>query len=739
LAILQRVWDDLKKLCVEMATLKLAYCFYLGDIMFRNPDEDRLGGQSSLLTDKGLYTSNAFPTQTRPAEFDEYQSFSSKPPFQHFLENASRSSASELDITGWMSREPLLTSVIIVSILIMLYELVVIVTRPSWAAMATDWVRASLSWLEALPVLLAGVILYRRRRPGALAWLMFAAAMLSYATAQTTWAVLDRIIEPNNVPVPSQADLFYLIQYPFFFLGLALLPGLLRQGRPSIARAKVVLDSLLLMAAGTALSWYFILAPFYLQSGQSILGKATNMAYPVGDLGLLFGLTVVVISQDRRQVGQTALRIFIAAVIFLIAADSIFLNQELYPNFNPGDIANGCWIASYLLFALAGLVRFRAVQCEAKRANTEESVVPLGSEAAQETRDARGFQSLIPFLAAVVASALIVFRAATAPTAAIGNNNLIIPFLVSLGLLVLIGVRQGITVLENERLLRNEQRRTRELDQAKQMAEKQRLLLAERNQRLQVDIQVLKDIHARVARGDYTARVPINGGELLPIAGSLNIMLDRLSKLIRASSEYARLEQAVQHMVVVAHGIAEGNEQALSNLAAPSNTVLDGVFIALRQISTRINDMENSLQKLEYARKEAYELSEFTTQQSHSIADEGIALSTFAATLNQLATELERIIRMLERTLKGSPSNSPMVQLVSYLRGLLETIRQQHSEIGMQVMHFNQIETRTNQASIGSRRLFNELDTATRKGRNQMTTPNSSQRSESLLRTSASK
>ncbi len=719
--------------------------------MFRNPNEDRLGGQSSPLTNKGLYTSTELPVQARPNGFNEYQNFSSNlqfqentsysstPQFQDFQENASYSSVPEIDITGWMSREPLLTSVIIVSILIMLYELVVIVTRPSWAAMATDWVRASLSWLEALPVLLAGVILYRRRRPGALAWLMFAAAMLSYATAQTTWAFLDRIIEPNNVPVPSQADLFYLIQYPFFFLGLALLPGLLRQGRPSIARAKIVLDSLLLMAAGTALSWYFILAPFYLQSGQSILGKATNMAYPVGDLGLLFGLTVVVISQDRRQVGQTALRVFIAAVIFLIIADSIFLNQELYPNFNPGDIANGCWMASYLLFALAGLVRFRAVQREAKGTNVAESVTRQNGELAQETRDVRGFQSLIPFLAAVVASALIVFRAATAPVAAIGNNNLIIPFLVSLGLLVLIGVRQGITVLENERLLRSEQRRTRELDSAKQMAEKQRLLLAERNQRLQVDIQVLKDIHARVARGDYAARVPITSGELLPIAGSLNIMLDRLSKLIRASSEYSRLEQAVQHMVVVAHGIAEGDGQVLSNLAAPSNTVLDGVFIALRNIQVRIHVMEKSLQNLEYARKEAYELSEFTTQQSHSISDEGIALSAFASTLSQLATELERIIRMLERTLKGSPSNSPMTQLVSYLQGLLETIRQQHSEISTQVMRFNQIETRANQASIGSRRLFNELDSATRKGHNQTTTPNPSQRSESLLRTSTSK
>lgn len=531
--------------------------------MIRDARENWSGGQSSRRTTTSPSSTGTASIQEHTDASDMYQHLSSDSVLWQSPKQTDLLSKLGLDIASWVSREPLLASTIIVSVLIMVYEVMVIALKPSWAPIATDWVRASLSWLELLPVLLAAVILYRHRRPGMLAWAMFATAMLSYAVAQTTWAFLDRIIEPNNVPVPSQADLFYLLQYPFFFLGLALLPGLVRQGRPNIARAKIVLDSLLLMAAGTALSWYFILAPFYLQSGQSILGKATNMAYPVGDLGLLFGLTVVVISQDRQQAGQTALRIFIAAVAFLIVADSIFLNQELYPSFNPGDSASGFWMASYLFFALAGLVRFRAAQHEAANKDAMQGVEQRSSPSVQIIRVDKGFQSLIPFLAAVIASALIVFRAA-----AIGDKNLVIPFLVSFGLLVLIGARQGITVLENQRLLRNEQERSEELAQAKHMAEEQRLLLAERNQRLQIDIQVLKEIHARVARGDYAARVPITNGELLPIAGSLNIMLDRLSKLIRASSEYARLEQAIQHMVVAVHEIAEGNDKALSTLSA---------------------------------------------------------------------------------------------------------------------------------------------------------------------------
>ncbi len=691
--------------------------------MIQNGRKDMAGGQSSQRTTMSPHSTG--PTSIRGYTndaHDTYQQHSSDSALWHTAKQTNPLSKSNVDIADLVSREPLLASTIIISAVIMTYEILVIALKPSWAPIATDWVRASLSWLELLPVLLAAVVLYRHRRPGMFAWAMFATAMLSYAIAQTAWAFLDRIIEPNNVPVPSQADLFYLLQYPFFFLGLALLPGLLRRGRPSIARAKIVLDSLLLMAAGTALSWYFILEPFYLQSGQSILGKATNMAYPVGDLGLLFGLTVVVISQDRQQAGQTALRLFIAAVACLIVADSIFLNQELYPLFNPGDLANGFWMASYLLFGFAGFVRFRAVQREVAHENAQRHVEQQDGPSAQIVRGDKGFQVLIPFLAAVIASALIVFRAA-----AIGDKNLVIPFLVSFGLLVLIGARQGVTVLENQRLLRNEQQRSEELAQAKQMAEQQRLLLAERNQRLQVDIHVLKDIHARVARGDYAARVPITSGELLPIAGSLNIMLDRLSKLIRASSEYARLEQAIQHMVVAVHEIAEGDDKALSTLSVPTNTPLDGVSIALRQVRTRIKNMETGLQRLEHTRKIAHELSERVAQQSHSISEETIVLSEAARTFNQLATELERVVQMLERVLGVSPVNKQMGQLVVFMHTLVETIRQQHTEISTQVLRLNQLETYANQTTVGSRRLSSELDAVTSIGENRMTTPKISQ------------
>lgn len=386
-----------------------------------------------------------------------------------------------------ISHEPLLTGAIILCLLLMGYQLTMLVLKPAWLSPATDWGRVSLAWLELIPVLAVGVKLYRSRQTDALAWLLFAATMFCYTLGETTWLVLNDFVELNTTPVPSLADLFYLLQYPFFFLGLTVLPRVARPGQPAIIRVKVVLDSLLLMIAGTAVAWYFILAPYYTLGHEGFWGKAINLAYPVGDLGILFALLVIVIRQKGlNDDGRMALYLLIAAHVFLTFADLGFLYEQLYTSYVPGTFPDVFWMACYLLFGLAGLVRWRAVKGKIIRQDTSNIAEEQHHTSLQiPLVGNRGFRSLIPFLAAILASLLIIFRAITAPTAAIGDKNPIIPFIVSLGLLVLVGARQGITMLENEQLLRDEQQRGKELSHMNQLAWEQRILLDERNQRLQ--------------------------------------------------------------------------------------------------------------------------------------------------------------------------------------------------------------------------------------------------------------
>lgn len=613
-------------------------------------------------------------------------------------------------------RDPLLKAAVFVGLGILAYQLLVMALRPSWLPFGTDWLRAALALVEWIPLGMAAFALLRGRKPGGVAWLMLTCAMLAYLVAQNLWAWFDVKVFVGKVPFPYYPDIFYILQYPFFFVAFALLPGVSRRGQPPIARAKVVLDSLLLMAAGTALSWYFFLAPAYNASGESALGKATSLAYPVGDLGLLFGLVVVLSRQRQSSFERITLRILIAAVIFLIGADTSYAYAQSYLTYTSGDLPDVLWILCYLLFAFAGLVQYRLVSARQGQPQPREqsegytgSVLPASN----------GFGLFVPFIAAVLASAIIVWRALTAP---IGDTNPTIPFAVSFGLIVLVALRQGVTVLENERLLRNESQRAEELAVANQIAEEQRRLVAERNRRLEQDIEVLKEVHARVARGDYAARAPITSNELLPIAGSLNLMLDRLAKLMREHGSYAKLDHAVQVVTEAAQGLAAGDDRALNRLTAPTNTPLDAVAIALGQLRTRIKELSAGLLQLEQARRASRELADIAAQQGQFITNEGTVLNGIAGTLGRIASELERVVQSLEQVPGVSSSlNRPLVQAITVLQALARSARQQMSEVEAQVVRFAQAEERANLAAIGGRRLAAELDAAAHSGGSRVT------------------
>jgi signal transduction histidine kinase len=327
------------------------------------------------------------------------------------------------------------------------YQLVVTLLHPPWISPVTDWLRAALAWPELVLVAWVSRWLTRTRRPEALSWWLLSVALLSYVIARNLWTIYDRFIYPNHVPFPTFPDLFFILQYPFFFLALVLLPGA-PSWRP---RLKVMLDCLLLMGAASALSWYFILAPIYVQSGESPPGKVVNLAYPLADLCLLFGLTVALIYRPCL-VARAVLSLLIVAVLCLVVADSLAASLLLYPShvYRTGNLPDLFWMAFYLLVPLAGLVLLRLTQRtptspQEMRASAPEQQ-PLQRQDLQEV-----LQVLSPLVAAVLACAAIAARAIIAQPL---PTHPLVPSLMILGLLLLVIVRQGIAVLENAQLRR---------------------------------------------------------------------------------------------------------------------------------------------------------------------------------------------------------------------------------------------------------------------------------------------
>jgi signal transduction histidine kinase len=351
----------------------------------------------------------------------------------------------------WLWRDRLLLSACTLCVLLIAFQLSLTLFHPAWGGAVTDWIGEILAWPELLVLVYASLQLSRAHWRGALAWWMWSAALLFYAIGHTVSRAYDPLNFSRQGPFPTLPSVLYLLQYPFFFLAVILLPKTSRWE----SRLIMFLDGLLLMGGAVALSWYFILAPMYIASGMSRLERTVSVAFALGDLTVLFGLSLILLRPSRYAADRLVLCLLVVAIVCLIVADSwaawhLLTVRQPYTTSNPSDLF---WVPSYLLIPLAGLVQLRLVHHEsaASRSLARSSLNGQGPQRPDVIASLRLF---LPIVVAVLASVLVLMRATTKDMA-FGWRFAIDPLAVSCGLLLLIIMRQGIVFLENAQLRRD--------------------------------------------------------------------------------------------------------------------------------------------------------------------------------------------------------------------------------------------------------------------------------------------
>lgn len=125
--------------------------------------------------------------------------------------------------------------------------------------------------------------------------------------------------------------------------------------------------------------------------------------------------------------------------------------------------------------------------------------------------------------------------------------------------------------------------RADDLQAANEKIRVQTRVLAEQRARLQDGIAEIQQVHAAVARGQWDARAATSNSELLPVAISLNLLLDRLGRLTRDQDTLVRVNRA-------AHGLAQGLQRARQGLPysspAYTGTPFDEVLVELAYLRT---------------------------------------------------------------------------------------------------------------------------------------------------------
>ncbi len=188
------------------------------------------------------------------------------------------------------------------------------------------------------------------------AWMMLASFQLSWTAGETIYVYNELVL--HEVPWPSLSDIFFLIAYPLFLLGILLLPSI---KFTSTERLKMTLDTAIMLIASTLIFWSFIIAPTIEQNaGTDMLTLVLSTAYPVMDLVLLFALTELLLSRIHMP-GLNPLLFLAGGVIGLIIADTLFFRQTVEGTYLAGGIVDACYPPSYILIGLAGIAQANAV------------------------------------------------------------------------------------------------------------------------------------------------------------------------------------------------------------------------------------------------------------------------------------------------------------------------------------------------------------------------------------------
>ena len=360
-----------------------------------------------------------------------------------------------------------------------------------------------------------------------LGWLLLGATFATYLAGDVAWTIYELAGAP---PYPSVADVFYLAFYPLMLWAL-LMFGTTRSDAAERMRAGV--DLAVVGIAGAMLVVYVVLGPTIVQSASDPVQTAISIAYPVGDVVLLFGLGLVLMRRcDRSSV--RALQLLGVGLCFFVAGDLIYGYLTLHSTYHGGEAVDLLWMLSLAAFALA-------------------AVAQREPDASQPTISASARRAAwAPYIAVAACFGLLL--------AAHGHDRLLPDLALLIGSILVAGLVSVRQFLVQRDLLRTQTHVAHQAshdaltglpNRAAALARAEELLARHQPQNmiaaLAVDIDNFKDVN-----DTFGHRV---GDELLRLIGS------RLSRVVRDSDMVARL--GADEFIVVLDLAAHGHEPEL--------------------------------------------------------------------------------------------------------------------------------------------------------------------------------
>jgi diguanylate cyclase (GGDEF)-like protein len=239
------------------------------------------------------------------------------------------------------------------------------------------------------------------------AWRRLAIAFSCWWAGDVIWFVYEVVLRQE--PFPSLADVGYLAFYPCAAWALLSFPSVARRRSDW---TKLGMDAATVVLCAAMGIWYLVVGPTVHDHPNQGLAMALNLAYPVGDLLVLFG--VIVTLMRRSAAHDLSLRILVAGAGALVIADVTFAHLSLAGEYS-GGVPDAFWAAAWCLFFLAAKAAALPAEEPATNSDGHPSLAGLGRN---HPRRVEQPLARMPYLAVALAYALLLFvgrRAAIYP------------------------------------------------------------------------------------------------------------------------------------------------------------------------------------------------------------------------------------------------------------------------------------------------------------------------------------
>lgn len=195
-------------------------------------------------------------------------------------------------------------------------------------------------------------VLAARRQPARraeLSWLLLGLGLACWAFGDGYWS-WSEIVVGVTPDIPSWSDVGYLPMVVLVISGTALHP-IVRQR--DVSRAHVVVEVSIVLAAIVAVAWTVVLDPLFTRLETAPLTQTITLLYPLGSVGALFLLTVLMLRSAETSISSRLLALGWALIACADSAYVVLNAEEAYVTGNPADLL---WFAGAVSIGLAAVL-----------------------------------------------------------------------------------------------------------------------------------------------------------------------------------------------------------------------------------------------------------------------------------------------------------------------------------------------------------------------------------------------